>query len=153
VGRGSGSSECYISWSAGDNFIASRGARGHDTVSIASTNIRMAPSKDESKLRPRSHVSLCSRLNNLFLGSKRKATDEPSTPSASKRIKASHSDSPEPKKIPAAGNPIPFPEKVSYYSPSTHKHNLWLNLYHTRCGKYEANTLSACGDRRAKWRD
>ncbi len=54
----------------------------------------------------------------MFLGSKRKATDEPSTPSASKRIKASHSDSPEPKKILAAGPPIPFPEKASQ-SPSS----------------------------------
>ncbi|KAI9744474.1 MAG: histone acetyltransferase [Claussenomyces sp. TS43310] len=40
---------------------------------------------------------------------KRKATDEPSTPSASKRIKSSHSQSPEPKKVPL--KMIPFPEK------------------------------------------
>jgi histone acetyltransferase len=46
--------------------------------------------------------------------SKRKANEDPATPSANKRIKSSHSDSPEhPKKIPVAGNPIPFPEKVS----------------------------------------
>jgi hypothetical protein len=114
-------SECYISRSDGDNFIASRGARGDDTVSIVVTNIRMAPSKDESKLGAIA-MYLCFRdFNILFLGSKRKATDEPSTPSASKRIKSSHSDSPEPKKIPAAGNPIPFPEKVKLLSSHTLK--------------------------------
>jgi len=90
-----------------------------DTVSIAFTNTTMAPSKDESKLRAIAVYLYLRDLNILFLGSKRKATDEPSTPSASKRIKASHSDSPEPKKIPAAGNPIPFPEKVSYHRPNS----------------------------------
>ena len=97
-------------------------------MSIVFTNINMAPSKDESKLGAIT-MNLCLRdLNILFLGSKRKATDEPSTPSASKRIKASHSDSPEPKKIPAAGNPIPFPEKVSYHRPNT------LNTTDKICG-------------------
>lgn len=47
------------------------------------------------------------------LESKRKASEDPTSPSANKRIKSSHSESPEPKKIPVAGNPIPFPEKVS----------------------------------------
>jgi histone acetyltransferase len=46
---------------------------------------------------------------------KRKAAEEPSTPSESKRIKTSKSESVEPeeeqKNIPKAGNPIPFPEK------------------------------------------
>ncbi|OBT50216.1 histone acetyltransferase [Pseudogymnoascus sp. 24MN13] len=44
--------------------------------------------------------------------SKRKAVDDPTTPSANKRVKSSHSDSPEPKKIQALpAHPVPFPEK------------------------------------------
>ena len=45
--------------------------------------------------------------------SKRKATEEPNTPSDNKRIKTSQSESAEPEeiKIPKAGHPIPFPEK------------------------------------------
>ncbi|KAL5346256.1 histone acetyltransferase [Pseudogymnoascus australis] len=51
--------------------------------------------------------------------SKRKAVDDPTTPSATKRVKSSHSDSPEPKKIPALpAHAVPFPEKVSFSLPS-----------------------------------
>lgn len=51
--------------------------------------------------------------------SKRKAVDDPTTPSANKRVKSSHSDSPEPKKIPALpAHPVPFPEKVGSPLPS-----------------------------------
>lgn len=50
--------------------------------------------------------------------SKRKAVDDPTTPSANKRVKSSHSDSPEPKKIQALpAHPVPFPEKVSLHPP------------------------------------
>ena len=46
--------------------------------------------------------------------SKRKAVDDPTPPSANKRVKSSHSDYPEPKKIQAlSAHPVPFPEKVS----------------------------------------
>lgn len=47
-------------------------------------------------------------------GSKRKATEEPSTPSDNKRIKSSHSEEPEIKSSPRGAKPIPFPEKVNY---------------------------------------
>lgn len=46
-------------------------------------------------------------------GTKRKATDEPNTPSDSKRIKSSNSEEPETNNIPKAPNVIPFPEKVN----------------------------------------
>ncbi|KIM98067.1 hypothetical protein OIDMADRAFT_105502 [Oidiodendron maius Zn] len=44
-------------------------------------------------------------------GTKRKATEEPSTPSDSKRIKSSNSEEPETNNIPKAPSVIPFPEK------------------------------------------
>lgn len=73
----------------------------------------MAPLREESEYPL--HISAAAtakRMTDPILpDSKRKATEEPSTPSAHKRIKSSHSDSPEPKKI----EPIPFPEKVSLY--------------------------------------
>lgn len=49
------------------------------------------------------------------LASKRKATDSPSTPSDTKRIKSSHSEERDVvKTLPKSGaKPIPFPEKVS----------------------------------------
>jgi histone acetyltransferase len=46
------------------------------------------------------------------LGTKRKATEEPNTPSDSKRIKSSNSEEPETTNIPKAPSAIPFPEKV-----------------------------------------
>ena len=56
---------------------------------------------------------MCSELTLTTSGSKRKATEEPGTPSDSKRIKSSHSEEPENmKKNTKPGNPIPFPEKV-----------------------------------------
>jgi histone acetyltransferase len=47
------------------------------------------------------------------LGSKRKATEEPNTPSDIKRIKSSYSEEPDTENIPKAPNVIPFPEKAS----------------------------------------
>jgi hypothetical protein len=47
-------------------------------------------------------------------GTKRKATEEPNTPSDSKRIKSSNSEEPETNNVPRAPNVIPFPEKVSW---------------------------------------
>lgn len=46
-------------------------------------------------------------------GVKRKATEDPNTPSDSKRIKSSYSEEPESNNILKASNVIPFPEKVS----------------------------------------
>lgn len=46
-------------------------------------------------------------------GSKRKATEEPNTPSDAKRIKSSYSEEPE-DNIPKAPSVIPFPEKASH---------------------------------------
>jgi len=42
---------------------------------------------------------------------KRKATEDPNTPSDSKRIKSSYSEEPESNNILKASNVIPFPEK------------------------------------------
>lgn len=53
--------------------------------------------------------------NNLTMGPivKRKATEEPNTPSDAKRIKSSHEGTAEPEeKKPNIEHPIPFPEKV-----------------------------------------
>jgi hypothetical protein len=47
-------------------------------------------------------------------GSKRKATEEPNTPSDTKRIKSSYSEEPEANNIPKAPTVIPFPEKASH---------------------------------------
>lgn len=53
----------------------------------------------------------------VFADSKRKATDDATEAGSNKRVKASRSDSPEPKSLPApAAHPIPFPEKVSLLS-------------------------------------
>jgi len=53
----------------------------------------------------------------FFADSKRKATDDATEGGSNKRVKASRSDSPEPKSLPApAAHPIPFPEKVSFAS-------------------------------------
>lgn len=85
----------------------------------------MAPIRDESKYKQTNKQSLT--LMSLesdsvlicvfFADSKRKATDDAIDGGSNKRVKASRSDSPEPKSLPApAAHPIPFPEKVSFAS-------------------------------------
>lgn len=69
--------------------------------------------------------------------SKRKAVDDPTTPSANKRVKSSHSDSPEPKKIPALpAHPVPFPEKVSLPPPPQNNGRPRWNILATMASVY-----------------
>lgn len=71
----------------------------------------MGPIKENGRYRTH-YVPFCT---DSLPAAKRKATEEPGTPSESKRIKSSHSEEPDvirslPKGKP---EPIPFPEKVS----------------------------------------
>jgi hypothetical protein len=76
----------------------------------------MAPHKDNGMLL--SPYISCSYVNHV-VGVKRKAEDH-SSPSDKKRLKSSHSSSPDPGKqlkgLKPKVNPIPFPEKVITYA-------------------------------------
>ena len=76
------------------------------------TDENMGPMKDNGMPMPQSNTALTP--TDKLPASKRKAEEEPSTPSGNKRIKSSHSHTPEPitKVKKAALDPIPFPEKV-----------------------------------------
>jgi hypothetical protein len=56
---------------------------------------------------------------NILQGTKRKASEDPSSPSASKRIKHAESVEPAEEQKPMAMKPIPFPEKVGDLSQSS----------------------------------
>jgi histone acetyltransferase len=71
----------------------------------------MAPIKENGTVLCYSETHLSIMLTSNA-GTKRKATEEPSTPSDSKRIKSSNSEEPETNNIPKAPSVIPFPEKV-----------------------------------------
>jgi hypothetical protein len=69
----------------------------------------MAAPKEEGECR---NTSMRYIPLTLPSGFKRKATDEPTSPSLSKRVKSAQSDSPEPEDKKVATHPVPFPEKV-----------------------------------------
>ena len=112
----------------------------------------MAPIKDESCISFNPHHRVQLAKDSMMSDLKRRATDEPSTPSANKRVKSSHGDSPVLKKIPLPGNPIPFPEKVSQVYHFMVAHFLRIVLS-TQNEALKQLTFTACSDRGAEWRN
>lgn len=74
----------------------------------------MAPIVTESKSDGRSKLLLCSRVSD----GKRKASDQPEDVVLKKRIKNSHTVTPEKEKKPI--NVVPFPEKVGLLTTMGH---------------------------------
>jgi hypothetical protein len=83
---------------------------GSPAFSSRSRSSSMGPIKDNGTALERAGGDSTLTLDP---GSKRKATEEPNTPSDNKRIKSSHSEEPDTDNIPKMANVIPFPEKAS----------------------------------------
>lgn len=81
----------------------------------------------------------------MFTEGKRKATEDPESPSAAKRVKVDASAEPEPAGITPKVPAIPFPDKVGHIPPPPV----------TLLDVHEANLTfsSARRDRGAQWRD
>ena len=78
----------------------------HDTFNFTAIMAPMAVDQESNSLKPGDNT------NGLSTDNKRKALEEPDdVSSSSKRIKSSHTASPNPEKRPL--NVVPFPERVS----------------------------------------